>query len=67
MQKARQVHILKIIVVGLISGMMCEFDNFSPLLTIISDLVINMMYACRMSKNPPSCDAEGHCLPGAAV
>lgn len=49
-----KMHVLKIIVVGLISSIICEFENFSSLLTIIFNLVVNMIYACRMSNKPSS-------------
>lgn len=49
-----KMHVLKIIAVELISSIICGFENFSSLLTIISNLAINMIDACRMSSNKPS-------------
>lgn len=46
------IHILKIIMVGLISSIICEFYNYFSLLTIISNFVINLIYVCRMSSTP---------------
>lgn len=47
-----KMHVLKIIVVGVISCIICEFKNFSSLLTILSNLVIHQIYACRISNKP---------------
>lgn len=52
---------LKIIVVGLISGVVCELGHFFSLLTVISNLVINVIYAECLT-NPPARDAGRHCL-----
>ena len=58
--------VLNIIVVGLISSTICKLDHFSSLLTIISNLVVNVIHAdCLI--HVPSRDAGRHCLLGAAV
>lgn len=44
-----KMHILKTIVAGLISSIKREFCNYPSLLTMISNLLINMIDACRMS------------------
>lgn len=60
------IHILKIITVGLISSIRHEFYNYSSLLTITSNLVINIIYACRMS-NTASISWRWKALLGVAI
>ena len=59
-----KMHVIKIIVVGLISCIICEFENISFLLTIISNLVIHLIYACRMSNKPFSSQCRKPLLSG---